>query len=658
MLCSLLKTITVLTSFYHVHMYGKETVAATMARGNHQVTIVNNKDFLPCFTHVPVSPPIKPLYQTYLNNYHQYVIYDEQADLHKTSKSYVADKPAMYITKQGQQILVKSRLQPFNPFETTTKVSLREKKTPSNLSIPKGTPQVDVRHVRHAVKTSPTATKVVTTSTKAQIVKKQEVAPTTKAVAVKSHGHVVAVKANHPTTKKAFSSTKKTKGSHHTKSKAVVVKSHGHVVTVKVNHPSSKVSSSVKKTKGSHHTKSKAVVLKSRGHVVAVKVNHPTSKASSSVKKTKGSHHTKSKAVVVKSQGHVVAVKVNHPTSKASSSVKKTKGSHHTKSKAVVVKSHGHVVAVKVNHPTSKASSSVKKTKGSHHTNSKAVVVKSQGHVVAVKVNHPTSKVHVNTPPVPTSVFSPPPPMRRGGRQQTLPQTAQPAVVAQRLIVTEINPNAKKMDKLESVLTKMMLNSMNGNKQKLDEQNRLINVNRVELPIVKTQQPPARPVLNTQTNGQTSKITAQTSQTSIAKPVLNTQTNGQTSLARPVLNTQTNGQTSQTSLAKLVVPKVIPAPYKMNRYENHHHEHRLEHHHEHHREHHHSHHHRHHHDHDDDEHDDHDDHDDDDDDDDHDEKWRESRLRFLRWKRDFFNRLRLSKLNREHIRQRYIRHFH
>ena len=99
MLCSLLKTITVLTSFYHVHMYGKETVAATMARANHQVTIVNNKDFLPCFTHTRVTTPIQPLYQFRIGKDHQYVIFDEQADLHKTSRNYFLEKPEMYITK-------------------------------------------------------------------------------------------------------------------------------------------------------------------------------------------------------------------------------------------------------------------------------------------------------------------------------------------------------------------------------------------------------------------------------------------------------------------------------------------------------------------------------------------------------------------------------
>ena len=76
---------------------------------------------------------------------------------------------------------------------------------------------------------------------------------------------------------------------------------------------------------------------------------------------------------------------------------------------------------------------------------------------------------------------------------------------------------------------------------------------------------------------------------------------------------------------------------------------------------HHSHHHNHHNHHDHhDHHDDHDhdhDHDDDDDDDDDEEhKWRERKLRFLLWKRAFFNSLRLSKMNRKHIYQRYIRH--
>jgi hypothetical protein len=209
--------------------------------------------------------------------------------------------------------------------------------------------------------------------------------------------------------------------------------------------------------------------------------------------------------------------------------------------------------------------------------------------------------------------------MRRG-RQQTLPQTAYP-IAQKTLIVTEMNPNAKKMDKLEAVMTKMMLNSMNGNQQQLDEQNRLINMNRVELAAknavsLQNVQTPVKPVLNTQTtHGQTSKIVSQTSVKTSATPFVP------------------------------VVPNVIPAPYKLNR-EHHHHHHN-----------HHNHHNHHHHHDDDDDDDDDDDHDDDHDDDDHERNERnERKWRFLRWKREFFNRLRLSKMNRKHIHQRYIRH--
>ena len=362
--------------------------------------------------------------------------------------------------------------------------------------------------------------------------------------------------------------------------------------------------------------------------------------------KTNGRHQT-SKAVVVKAHGHVAKVDGHKVSSSTKVKVKvnvkghstKTNG-HHQTSKAVVVKSHGHVVKVNV-HKVSSTKVNVKvkghstKTNGRHQT-SKAVVTKAHGHVVKVDV----SKGHAH--PTPTSVFSPPPPMRRGGRHASLPQTVQPVVAQKKLVVTEMNANSKKMDKLENVITKMMLDSMNGNQQQLDNRNRLMNMNRVELQpksivLQNVQRPMVKPVINTQTtNGQTSKITAQTP----VKSVINTQASKiETVATRPVK--------TSTPFAP-VVPNVIPIPYKLNRYEHHHHDHN---HHSHHN------HHRRHHDHDD--HDDHDDDDDDDDDDDHrEEKWRERKLRFLLWKRDFFNRLRLSKINREHIRQRHIRHFH
>jgi hypothetical protein len=251
----------------------------------------------------------------------------------------------------------------------------------------------------------------------------------------------------------------------------------------------------------------------------------------------------------------------------------------HPTTKAVVKKVHGHVVKV--------------------HSTSKAVIVK--GNFVNT---HPTVVIKTN----PTVAKSSP----RRGRQDTLPRS--PQIVKQTVSVTEMKQTVP-IDKF--VMTKMILDSINGNQKSLDDQNRLINTNRVDLkPEV------AQPAVRSQTSFQRPVVL----QPSTNKPMF---TGGQTSKA-----VVTSPQTSMVNTQ----PPQIHQPIVTDNHHSHHHNH-----------------HNHHDDHD------HDHDDDDDDDDDEEYKWRErklqeSKLRFLLWKRAFFNRLRLSKMNRKHIYQRYIRH--